>query len=52
MRVLVTFTDGHDEVVEVCDDLGIRKGDTEKIIAQLEAQGVKGIERISTFGEA
>uniref|UniRef100_A0A7S2XX41 EF-hand domain-containing protein n=1 Tax=Fibrocapsa japonica TaxID=94617 RepID=A0A7S2XX41_9STRA len=47
LRVLVTYSDGSQEVVEVKDDLGVDKNDTADIIRRLEAQGVQNIVGVS-----
>jgi len=46
-RVLVTHTDGAQEVVEVLDDLGVDYDDLEGVKARLLDQGVRDIARIS-----
>jgi len=46
-RVLVTHTDGSQEVVEIKNDLGIKASDTDLMIKRLTAQGVKDIKEIS-----
>eukprot|EP00742_Colponemidia_sp_Colp-10_P015747 GILJ01017994.1.p1 GENE.GILJ01017994.1~~GILJ01017994.1.p1 ORF type:complete len:275 (-),score=64.63 GILJ01017994.1:125-838(-) len=48
LRVLVTFNDGRTQVLEVKDDLRIKRGDTDAIKAKLAQQGVEGIKSIST----
>lgn len=50
LRVLVNFTDGRQQVVEVKDDLRIRKDDIEAIKAKLVAQGVENIKSINLNG--
>jgi len=46
-RVLVTFTDGRQEVVEIENDLGLAADDMAGMRERLEAQGVTGITKIS-----
>jgi hypothetical protein len=46
-RVLVTHTDGSQEVVEIKNDLGIKATDTKLMIKRLTAQGVQNIKEIS-----
>lgn len=46
-RVLVTHSDGSQQVVEIQDDLGISAKDTDKMRRQLEKQGVIDIHKIS-----
>jgi Ca2+-binding EF-hand superfamily protein len=46
-RVLITLSDGRQQVVEIINDLGIKKGDTAEMKKRLEAQGIKGIIAIS-----
>ena len=45
-QVLVEYQDGHQEVVEVLDDLGLDIGDIEAIKRKLGAQGVHDIKAI------
>ena len=47
LRVLVTFADGRQQVVEVKDDLRIRRDDIPAIKAKLASQGVENIKSIS-----
>lgn len=47
LRVLVTFLDGRTQVVEVKDDLRVRRDDVAAIKAKLESQGVDNIKSIS-----
>jgi len=46
-RVLVTYEDGSQEVVEIENDLGLKSDDIEGMIKRLEDQGVTGIKKIS-----
>ena len=48
IRVLVTHTDGSQEVVEVKDDLGMSRKDMKKIEEKLASQGVSDIAKVST----
>ncbi|KAG5186266.1 hypothetical protein JKP88DRAFT_272556 [Tribonema minus] len=50
LRVLATFKDGHQAVVEVEDDLGLRRNDAQGIMARLAAQGVQGVVSVATKG--
>jgi len=47
LRVLVTYTDDSQEVVECQDDLGLDTRDTMAIIEHLERQGVQNIKSVS-----
>ena len=47
MRVLVTHTDGSQTVEEVKNDLGIRFGDVEAVVARLNTQGITDIKEVS-----
>eukprot|EP01002_Notosolenus_urceolatus_P001067 NODE_1270_length_1497_cov_37.366713_g1055_i0.p1 GENE.NODE_1270_length_1497_cov_37.366713_g1055_i0~~NODE_1270_length_1497_cov_37.366713_g1055_i0.p1 ORF type:complete len:440 (-),score=108.69 NODE_1270_length_1497_cov_37.366713_g1055_i0:56-1375(-) len=49
-RVLVTHEDGSQTVEEIKNDLGIGKDDIDKMIANLEAQGITDISRIDLTG--
>jgi calcyphosin len=49
-RVLVTFYDKTQRVVELENDLGIGPRDLDKMMAKLESQGLKNIERIELYG--
>ncbi|CUE85253.1 calcium-binding protein, putative [Bodo saltans] len=49
-RVLVTFHDKTQRVVELENDLGIGPRDLDKMMAKLASQGVKNIERIELYG--
>jgi Ca2+-binding EF-hand superfamily protein len=46
LRVLVIHFDGSQEVVEVQDDLGLRRDDYTGIMRRLQQQGVKNIKKI------
>jgi len=46
-RVLVTYTDGSQKVVEIENDLGLRADDIEGMKMRLEKQGEEGIAKIS-----
>lgn len=46
-RVLATFRDGSQRVLEVEDDLGIRASDTRKMLEKLAAQGFRDIVAVS-----
>mmetsp|Transcript_34346 Transcript_34346/g.75097 ORF Transcript_34346/g.75097 Transcript_34346/m.75097 type:complete len:478 (-) Transcript_34346:253-1686(-) len=46
LRVLVIHFDGSQEVVEVKDDLGLRRDDYTGIMRKLQQQGVKNIKKI------
>lgn len=46
-RVLVDFQDGHQEVVMIEQDLGLDLKNERAVIAQLNAQGVKNIKKVS-----
>lgn len=46
-RVLATFRDGSQRVLEIEDDLGIRAGDTRKLLARLAAQGNRDVVAVS-----
>jgi Ca2+-binding EF-hand superfamily protein len=48
LRVLVTHSDGSQEVVGLVHDLGIARDDMEAIRKQLEAQGVEDVVEVST----
>ena len=50
-RVLVTREDGTQYVEEIKNDLGLKQGDKEGMMARLRAQGVSGIKAISQFDE-
>lgn len=50
IRVLVTFKDGAQEVVEVKDDIGVSRDDSEEIERRLLAQGLTDIAKIETSG--
>lgn len=47
MRVLVTHKDGSQEVVEVKNDLGLRRNDMKKIEERLIQQGINNIAKVS-----
>ncbi len=47
LRVLVTYVDNRQQVVEVKNDLGLNRRDMDAIRARLEKQGVKNIKTIS-----
>jgi Ca2+-binding EF-hand superfamily protein len=47
LRVLVLHHDGSQTIETVQNDLGIRRGDTEKIIYRLKQQGISDIKKIS-----
>jgi calcyphosin len=49
--VLVTHRDGRQTVEEIKNDLGIRAGDTEAMLANLRAQGLDPV-RITLSGGA
>ena len=46
-RVLVTHTDGSEEIVEIKNDLGIGPKDTDLMISRLKEQGVKNIKKVT-----
>eukprot|EP00759_Apiculatamorpha_spiralis_P003984 PhF_6_TR12261/c0_g1_i1/m.19429 len=50
LRVLVTYDDGRQAVVEVKNDLGLNRRDKDAIIRRLTQQGVKGIKEIQLTG--
>lgn len=50
LRVLVTFLDGRQQVVEVKDDLRVRRDDIPAIKAKLQSQGVDNIKSIDLSG--
>ena len=50
LRVLVTYNDDSQQVVEVKHDLGLDRGDTAGIIAALTSQGEKDIKTVSVTG--
>jgi Ca2+-binding EF-hand superfamily protein len=52
LRVLVTYVDSRQAVVEVRNDLGLRRTDMDAIRARLEKQGVKNIKEIAVGGSA
>jgi len=47
LRVLVTFTDASQKVVEVENDFGLDKTDNAKLREALEKQGVKNIQKVA-----
>ena len=47
LRVLVTYIDGRQQVVEVKNDLGLRRTDSARIRAMLDKQGVRNIKSIA-----
>merc|ERR1711998_695181 len=48
LRVLVTHSNGEQEVVPIMNDLGVDPEDVETLLTLLEAQGVTDIDRIDT----
>lgn len=48
LRVLVTYKDGRSQVVEVKDDIRIKRNDDAAIIRKLEEQGIENIKKIET----
>eukprot|EP01031_Cornospumella_fuschlensis_P036535 gene36535-44323_t len=50
-RVLVTHADGRETVEEIKNDLGLRAGDKEGMMARLRAQGVNA-SKLATHGDA
>ena len=50
LRVLVTHSDGGQEVVEVKDDLGLDVTSSEAIIKMLDSQGVEDIVAVDAKG--
>jgi hypothetical protein len=47
VKVLVTYTDGSQKVVEIKNDLGLRANDIEGMKMRLEKQGETNIQKIS-----
>ncbi len=46
-RCLVTFENGKQQVIEIINDLGLKRGDMAEMRRRLEKQGVKNIKEIS-----
>lgn len=51
-RVLVTFVDGRQQVVELVNDLGVNVKDVKVVKARLEAQGLVGIAEVQLSATA
>jgi Ca2+-binding EF-hand superfamily protein len=49
-RVLVTFTNGDQKVLEITDDLGIRKDNIQEMIRNLNQRGITDIAKIELAG--
>lgn len=49
-RVLVTYTDGNCEVVEIKNDLGLDAYDQRAVLKRLSEQGVRNIKKVELFG--